>query len=105
MDNFESYINAIDVDYDSEDNTFTGHVYKIDKLQFKIVERNVYDKGTNHMHEIVEHQGQNCYLPTSGHCFIKCIKYFTNKEYTEEFLAFIRSEKYRSGVMKSARIL
>ena len=29
MDDFESYINAIDVDYDSEDVTFTGYVYKL----------------------------------------------------------------------------
>ena len=26
MDDFESYINAIDIDYDSEDVTFTGYV-------------------------------------------------------------------------------
>ena len=56
------------------------------------------------MKEIVEYHGQNCYIPTSGNCFIKCIKYFTKKDYTEEFLTFIRTEKYRSGVMTSARI-
>ena len=28
MDVFERYINAIDVDYDSEDVTFTAYVYK-----------------------------------------------------------------------------
>ena len=37
-------------------------------------------------------------------CFKKCKNYLTNKDYTEEFLAFIRSKKYRSGVMTSARI-
>ena len=30
--------------------------------------------------------------------------YFTNKDYTEEFVTFIRTAKYRSGVMTSARI-
>ena len=30
--------------------------------------------------------------------------YFTKKNYTDEFLTFIRTEKYRSGVMTSARI-
>ena len=29
---------------------------------------------------IVENQGQNCYIPTSGMFFIKCIKYFTDKD-------------------------
>ena len=38
-------------------------------------------------------------------CFIKCIKYFTKKDYTEEFLTFIRSEQKRSNVMTSARNL
>ena len=29
MDDFESYINALDIDYDSEDVTFTGYVSKL----------------------------------------------------------------------------
>ena len=37
-------------------------------------------------------------------CFIKCINYFTKKDYTEEFLTFIRTEQRRSNVMTSARI-
>ena len=36
-------------------------------------------------------------------CFIKCNDYFTNKDYTEGILTFIRSKKYRSGLMTSAR--
>ena len=39
MDDFERYINAIDVDYDSEDVTFIGYVYKLDTPQFKVVKR------------------------------------------------------------------
>ena len=104
IDDFESYINKIDVDYDSEDVIFTGWLYKLNTPQFNVVKRSSYGKGTNYMQEIVEHQGQNCYIPTSGHCFIKCINYFTKKDYTEEFLTFIRAEKYRSGVMTSARV-
>ena len=37
-------------------------------------------------------------------CFIKCINYFTKKDYTEEILTFIRSEQRRSNVMTTARI-
>ena len=37
-------------------------------------------------------------------CFIKCINYFTKKDYTEEFLNFIRYEQRRSNVMTSARV-
>ena len=104
MDDFEKYINAIDVDYDSEDFIFTGYVYKLDTPQFKVVKRIAYGKGSNYMQEIVEYDLQNCYIPTSGMCFIKCINYFTIKDYTEEFLIFIRSEQRRSNVMTSARV-
>ena len=101
-DNFESYINAIDVDFDSEDVTFTGYVCKLNTPQFKVVQRNGYGKGTNQMQEIVEYRVQNVYIPTSGMCFINCNNYFTKKDYSEEFLTFIRSKKYQSGVMTSA---
>ena len=37
MDDFESYINAIDVEYDSEDVTFTGYVFKLNTPHFKVV--------------------------------------------------------------------
>ena len=56
------------------------------------------------MQEIVKYRGQNCYNPTSVHCFIKCINCFANKDYTENSLTLIWSEKYRSGVRISARI-
>ena len=104
MDDFERYINAIDIDYDSDDVIFTGYVYKLNTPQLKVVKRSAYGRGTNHMQEIVEYYGGNCYIPTSGRCFIKCINHFTKKDYTEEFLTFIRSEQRRSNVMTSARV-
>ena len=104
MDDFESYINAIDVDYDSEDVIFTGYIFKLNTPQFNVVKRRTYGKGNNYMQEIVEYHGKNCYIPSSGKCFIKCNNYFTEKEYTEEFLTFIRTEQRRSNVMTSARI-
>ena len=47
MDDFGSYINEIDVDYDSEDVIFTGYVFKLNTPLFKVVKRSVYVKGTN----------------------------------------------------------
>ena len=102
MDDFESYINAIDIDYDNEDATFTGYVYKLNTPQFNVVKRSAYGKGTRYMRKIVEYHGQNCSIPTNGRSFIKCVKYF-EKDYTEEFLFFFRSDKNRPGVMNSAR--
>ena len=71
IDDFESYINAIDVDYASEGVTFTGYVYNLDTPQFIAVKRSAYGKGTTYMQEIVEYQRQNCCIPASDHCFKK----------------------------------
>ena len=37
MEDSENYINAIDIDYDSEDVIFTGYVYKLNTPHFKVV--------------------------------------------------------------------
>ena len=81
MDDIESFIIAIDIDYDGEDVTFTGYVSKLITPQFSFVERSAHAKGTNYKQEIVEYHGQNCYIPTSGNWFIKCIKHFTEKKF------------------------
>ena len=105
VDDFESYINAIDNSgYDSEDVIFTGWLYKLDTPEFKKVNRSQYGRGTDFKQDFVEYIGDNCYIPTSGNCFINCINYFTKKEYTEDFLTFIRTEQRRSNVMTSARV-
>ena len=105
VDDFESYINAIDNSgYDSEDVLFTGWLYNLNTPEFKKVNRSQYGRGTDFKRDFVEYIGNNCYNPTSGNCFIKCINYFTKKDYTEEFLTFIRTEQRRSNVMTSARI-
>ena len=76
-DDSESYINAIDNSgYDSEDVIFTGWLYKLNTLEFKKVNRSQYGRGTDFKQDIVEYIGNNCYIPTSGNCFIKCINYF-----------------------------
>ena len=66
--------------------------------------RSQYGRGTDFKQDIVEHIDNNCYIPTSGNCFIKCINYFTEKVFTEEFLSFIRTEQRRSNVMTVARV-
>ena len=58
MDDFETYMNAIDIDYDSEDVTFTGYLYNLHTPQFNVAKRSAYGKGTNYMQEIVEYHGK-----------------------------------------------
>ena len=79
-------------------------MYKLNTPEFKKVNRSQYGRGTDFKQHIVEYIGNNCYIPTTGNCFIKCIFYFTKKDYTEEFLTFIRTEQRRSNVMAAARI-
>ena len=77
MDDFELYKNAIDDDYDGDDFIFTGGLYKINTPEFHKVNRSQYDRGTDFKQEIIEYIGNNCYIPTSGNCFIKCIEHLT----------------------------
>ena len=105
VDDFESYIKAIDNSgYDSEDVIFTGWLYCLNTPEFKKVNRSQFGRGTDFKQDIVEYIGNNCFIPTSGNCFIKYIIYFTKKDYTEEFLTSIRTEQRRSSVMTSARV-
>ena len=105
VDEFENYINAIDkAGYDSDDVILTGWLHKLNKPEFKKINRSQYGRGTDFKQDFVEYIGNNCYIPTSGNCFIKCINYFTKKGYTEELLTFIRTEQRRSNVMTSARV-
>ena len=101
---YEAYINAIDQDYDSEDAIFNGYIYKLNTPQFNKVNTSQYGNGCSFDEIIVEYRGNNCYIPTKGYCFVKCINFLTGKDYKEKYLDFIRNEKRRSNIMTKARI-
>ena len=104
MDDFEAYINSIDQDYDSDDSIFNGYIYKINTPQFNKVNRSQYGNGCNFDKIIIEYRGNNCFIPTKGYCFIKCINFLTSQDYKGKYLEFIRNEKRRSNIMTKARI-
>ena len=104
MDEFEAYINSIDQDYDSEDSIFNGYIYKIDTPDFNIVNRSQYGNGCGFKHDIIEYRGNNCFTPTKGYCFIKCINFLTGRDYKREYLEFIRNQERRTNIMTMARI-
>ena len=93
MIDFESYINSIDQDYDSDDSIFNGYIYKIDTPQFNKIKRSPYGNGCDFKHEIIEYRGNNCFIPTKGYCFIKCVNFLTGRDYKQKYLEFIRNEK------------
>ena len=54
ISDYESYINAIDQDYESEDAIFKGYIDKIDTPQFNPVKKSQYGSGCNFKHGIIE---------------------------------------------------
>ena len=54
VDDFESHINAIGADYDSEDVIFTDWLYILETHEFDKVNRTHYDRGTDFKEDIVE---------------------------------------------------
>ena len=104
ISDYEAYINAIDEGYDAEDAIFNGFIYKINSPQFNKVNRSQYGNGCNFEKIRIEYRGNNCFIPTKGYCFVKCINYLTGQDYKQEYLDFIRNESRRSNVMTKARI-
>ena len=72
-DDFETFINAIDVDSDSVDTIFMRWDYKLNKPEFNKVNRSQYGRGTDFEQDILEYIGNNFYIRRSGSCFIKFI--------------------------------
>ena len=101
---YESYINAIDQDCDSEDAIFNGYIYKIDTPEFNLVKKSQYGNGCSFDKKIIEYRGNICFIPTKGYCFVKCISYLTGQDYKQRYLDFIRNEKRGSNVKTMARI-
>ncbi|ESO94421.1 hypothetical protein LOTGIDRAFT_175419 [Lottia gigantea] len=62
--------------------------------------------GTDLLKKINEYKGENCYIPTDGHCFIKCVNRVLNKDLTYTFQEYINgfSKANRKGVMTCARM-
>ena len=104
ISDYEAYINSIDEGYDADDCIFNGYIYKIDTPPFNKVNRSQYGNGCSFDKIIIEYRGNNCYIPTKGYCFVKCVNYLTGQDYKQEYLDFIRNEKRRTNIMTMARI-
>ena len=93
---YESYINAINQDYESEDVIFKGYNYKINTPQFNLVNRSQYRKGCDFKQEIIEYRGNYCFITTKGYCFVKrniFINFITRAHYKQQYLGFFPKRK------------
>ena len=75
ISDYESFINAIDQDYDSEDALFNGYLFKIDTPKINLIRSSQYGNGCDFQHEKVGYRGKNCFIPTKGYCFVICINF------------------------------
>ena len=80
IDDFEIYVDAIDVGYDSEDVIFKTRLSKLNTFEFNKKNRSQNGSGTDFKQDNVESIGSNCYNPTSRNGFIKCISNLTGRD-------------------------
>ncbi|ESO90925.1 hypothetical protein LOTGIDRAFT_175785 [Lottia gigantea] len=102
---FVNFFATVDEKSDASDWYFTGKII-FRKNNFKEIKRSKKGSGVSLLKKIKEYIGINCYIPSDGCCFVKCVNHVLNKDYTREFQDFINSfqKSNRKGVMTSARI-
>ena len=59
-------------------------IYNLKKPDFKNVNRSEHGKGSDNKQDVVEVIGNNCYIPTSGFCSVKCNKHLTGKDFRQK---------------------
>ena len=82
---------------------YTGNIYRYFK-NFKRVNRSEHGRGANEFNDIQEYKGGNCYIPSGSGCFLKCINYIFEKDFSTEYFEFIQSYKRGTKVMTQCRI-
>ena len=71
---------------------------------YKKVNRSEYGRGAYEFNNILEYEEENCYIPSGNGCFLKCINYIFDKDFSIEYFEFIKSYKRRPNVMSRCRI-
>ena len=80
IDHYVFYINSIDQEYKSEDAIFNGYICKLNTPEFNKMNRSQFGNGCDFKHQIIENHEKNCYIPSNGYCFIRCINYLTKSD-------------------------
>ena len=82
---------------------YTGNIYRYFR-NFKRINRSDHGSGANEFNNIEEYEDKKCYIPSGNGCFLKCINYIFNKDFSVDYFEFIKSYKRRSNVMARCRI-
>ena len=103
-DELAKFIDKILDKYDDHPSIYyTGNIYRYFK-NYKRITRSDHGRGANEFNNILEYEGVNCYIPSGNGCFLKCINYIFNKDFSIEYFEFIKSYKRRTNVMPRCRI-
>ena len=103
-DELAKFIDKILDKYDNHPSIYyTGNIYRYFK-NYKRINRSEHGRGANEFNNIEEYNGENCYIPSGNGCFLKCINYIFDKDFSIEYFEFIKSYKRRQNVMSRCRI-
>ena len=103
-DELAKFIDKILDKYDDHPSIYyTGNIYRYFK-NYKKVNRSDHGRGANEFNNILEYEGKNCYIASGNGCFLKCINYIFDKDFSIEYFEFIKSYKRRPNGMSRCRI-
>ena len=68
---------------------YTGNIYRYFR-KFKRVTRSDHGRGANEINNILEYEGVNCYILSGNGCFLRCINYIFNKDFSMDYFDFIQ---------------
>ena len=103
-DELAKFIDKILNKYDDHPSIYyTGNIYRYFR-NFKRVNRSDHGRGATEFNDIEEYEGERCYIPSGNGCFLKCINYIFDKDFSIEYFEFIKSYKRRPNVMARSRI-
>ena len=103
-DELAKFVDKILDKYDDHPSIYyTGNIYRYFR-NFKRVNRSEHGRGANEFNNIEEYEGKNCYIPNGNGCFLKCINYIFDKDFSIEYFEFIKSYKRRPNLVSRCRI-
>ena len=103
-DELAKFIEKIMDKYDDHPSIYyTGNIHRYFR-NFKRVNRSDHGRGANEFNNIEEYEGKNCYIPSGNGCFLKCINYIFDKDFSIENVEFIKTYKRRPNVIARCRI-
>ena len=82
---------------------FFGELIKYTSVLSKVIRSN-YGTGCNDFQNILEYRGELCFISTANGFFRKCVEYFYNKDFSQEYCEFIHSSDNLKNTMTSAQI-